>query len=138
MQGQGQRLLRSRYWTLIMVSMGNKMQMKFYCELYVSEYLEHKREKIIDSLKKNQIQPSLYVITLSQGEQNNLEFYSSLLYRQKICEKASILVVGVAAGYDDAMKLTGKIVADIYGKTKDGAVRSYIDNRQKEYEESGA
>lgn len=115
----------------------NKMQIKFYCELYVSEYLVHKRERIIEKLKKNQLQPSLYVITLSQGEQNNLEFYSSMLYRQSICEETPVFVVGLAKGYEDAIKLTGEIAADIYLKTQGGDLRDYIKGRQKEYEESG-
>ena len=55
------------------------MQTKFFCDLYVSEGWEEKKLKLIKKLQKNKLQPSVYVITLSQGKQNHLEYYSSLL-----------------------------------------------------------
>lgn len=41
------------------------MQTKFFCDLYVSEGWEKKTE-INKKLQKNKLQPSVYVITLSQ------------------------------------------------------------------------
>ena len=52
------------------------MQTKFFCDLYVSEGWEEKKLKLIKKLQKNKLQPSVYVITLSQGKQNHLEYYS--------------------------------------------------------------
>ena len=43
------------------------MQTKFFCDLYVSEGWEKKKLKLIKKLQKNKLQPSVYVITLSQG-----------------------------------------------------------------------
>lgn len=59
------------------------MQMKFYCDLYVSECWQEKRARIIKKLKQNRIQPQVYVVALSQGSQNQLEFFSSILLKQR-------------------------------------------------------
>lgn len=109
--------------------------MTFYCDLYVSEYLEKKKEKIIQKLRENKAQPSVYVITLAQGRQNHLEFYSSLLLKQHIYEDTPLFVVGIADGYDDALYLTERIVTEIYNQTKGTDVRGYIEKCQIEYEE---
>lgn len=111
------------------------MQMTFYCDLYVSEELGKKKEKILKKLSANSLQLSVYVITLAQGRQNHLEFYSSLLLKQHIYEKTPLFIVGIANGYDDALYMTEEIVTDIYAKTKDTDIRAYIEGRQKEYEE---
>ena len=75
---------------------GEKMQTKFFCDLYVSEGWEKKKLKLIKKLQKNKLQPSVYVITLSQGKQNHLEYYSSLLLKQHIFDNASLFIVGIA------------------------------------------
>lgn len=111
------------------------MQITFYCDLYVSEELETKKENVMQKLEENRLQPSVYVITLSQGEQNNLEFYSSALYKQHIYEDTPVFLVGIAKGYDDALYMTEKIVDDIYKKTRGADIRGYILEHQKEYEE---
>lgn len=111
------------------------MQMTFYCDLYVSEDLEKKKERVIKKLSENKAQPSVYVVTLAQGRQNHLEFYSSLLLKQHIYEDTPLFVVGIANGYDDALYMTENIVRDVYTVTNDVDIRGYIENRQKEYEE---
>ena len=62
------------YWMLIIIG-ENMMQIKFYYNLYVSECWQEKKEKIIKRLKANRLQPQVYVVALSQGEQNQLEFF---------------------------------------------------------------
>lgn len=111
------------------------MQMKFYCNIYVSEELKKKKEKIMQKLKHNKMQPFVYVITLAQGRQNHLEFYSSLLLKQHIYEETPLFVVGIAVGYDDALYMMEEIVKDVYNETRDADIRGYIEKRQKEYEE---
>ena len=111
------------------------MQMTFYCDLYVSEDLEKKKEEVLSKLSESKAQPLVYVITRAQGRQNHLEFYSSLLLKQHIYEDTPLFVVGIADGYDDALYLIERIAAEIYEKTKGTDIRGYIEKRQKEYEE---
>ena len=104
------------------------MQTKFFCDLYVSEGWEKKKLKLIKKLQKNKLQPSVYVITLSQGKQNHLEYYSSLLLKQHIFDNASLFIVGIANGYDGALSLIERIA------TGEVNLRKFLLDRQEEFE----
>lgn len=110
------------------------MQVKFYCDLYVSEDFETKKEKIVKKIRSNKAQPQVYVLTLAAGKQNHLEFYSSLMLRQKAFHDQQLFIVGIANGYDDALYMTQDIVEEVYEKTKDTDIRGYIESKQKEFE----
>ena len=113
------------------------MQMKFYCDLYVSECWQKKKEKIIKKLKKNRIQPQVYVIALSQGDQNELEFFSSILLKQHVFDNTEVFVVGIANGYDESLFMVRNIAEQIYAETGTADLRKYILERQKEYVKAG-
>ena len=115
------------------------MQTKFFCDLYVSEGWEKKKLKLIkklqkNKLQKNKLQPSVYVITLSQGKQNHLEYYSSLLLKQHIFDNASLFIVGIANGYDGALSLIERIAEEAYEKTGEVNLRKFLLDRQEEFE----
>jgi len=124
------------YWMLIIIG-ENMMQIKFYYNLYVSECWQEKKEKIIKRLKANRLQPQVYVVALSQGEQNQLEFFPSALLKQHVFEHARLFVVGVADGYDEALFLVEKIVQDVYEKTDKVKIRQFFLMDQAEYEKKG-
>ena len=113
---------------------GEKLQTKFFCDLYVSEGWEKKKLKLIKKLQKNKLQPSVYVITLSQGKQNHLEYYSSLLLKQHIFDNASLFIVGIANGYDGALSLIERIAEEAYEKTGEVNLRKFLLDRQEEFE----
>ena len=113
------------------------MQIKFYYNLYVSECWQEKKEKIIKRLKANRLQPQVYVVALSQGEQNQLEFFPSALLKQHVFEHARLFVVGIADGYDEALFLVEKIVQDVYEKTDNVKIRQFFLMGQAEYEKKG-
>lgn len=113
------------------------MGMKFYCDLYVSECWQEKKERIIKRLKQNRLQPQVYVIALSQGKQNHLEFFSSVLLKQHIVRDAGLFVVGIADGYDEALSIIAAVTDQIYKETADADIRRFILNRQEEYEKAG-
>lgn len=112
-----------------------RTQWKFYCDLYVSEELKWTREKIIAGLKRGELKFPVYVVTLSQSEQNHLEFFSSLLLKQHIYEDTPLFIVGVSREYFQAAELVEQIVEDVYAQTKGADIRGFIQRRQKEYEE---
>lgn len=107
--------------------------MEFYYQIYFSESLVNKKAKIIRKLKQNKIQPGIYLITLAQGRQNELEFFSILLLQQKIFHPEDLFVVGVASGYEEALELIEEITDDVYQKTKDAKIREYITREQDAY-----
>lgn len=113
------------------------MQIKLYCDLYISECLKKKKAKIIKKLKSGSLMPQTYVITLSPGEQNHLEFYSSLLLKQKFYDDTRIFVVGIADGYDECLSVVQKVTEDVYRNTGGADIRHFILERQREYEKAG-
>ena len=68
-----------------------------------------------------------------EGE-NQLEFYSTLMFRQGSVIDDDIFVVGIAGGYDDALYLVEEIAKEVYEKTGDLDIRSYIREREREEE----
>lgn len=113
------------------------MRIKLYCDLYVSEFLIRKKEKIIRKLLCNQLQPQVYVIALSKNSQNHLEIFSSAFLKQHFYEDAEIFIVGIALGYDEAISFIKQIVERVYMETGDAGLRKYILVRQEEFENAG-
>ncbi|MDD3404638.1 MAG: hypothetical protein PHQ72_15000 [Hespellia sp.] len=108
---------------------------KVYRQLYVSEFLEKKREKILQKLLNNQFQPNIYLITLAQNQEDELEFYSTFLLRQHVYEDTPIFLVGLAEGYDDALDMVEMITDEVYQKTGNTDIRNYImENENQESE----
>ena len=113
------------------------MRIRLYCDLYVSECWQEKKEKIIKRLADNRLQPRVYVITLAQGEQNYLEFFSSAFLKQRIYKETELFVVGIAAGYDEAVSMVKEITEQVFKETGDANVRRFIMVRQEEFEKAG-
>ena len=105
--------------------------MKFYRNLYVSESLEKKKDKIIQKMKKGKYPLTIYILALIEEGENQLEFYSSALLRQKMVSDEGIFVVGIAAGYDDAVYLVEDIAKEVYERTGSLDIRSYIQEQEE-------
>lgn len=110
--------------------------MKFYENLYVGESLVKKRDKIIEKLEAKKFQLNCYVIALTENQNNQIEFFDSILLMQRNYNKNDLFVVGLAGGYEEALELTKKMTEDTYRKNRDGNIRRYILEQQKEFEES--
>ena len=109
--------------------------MRFYKNLYVSESMTKKKEKVIAKLNKKKYPLNTYVIALIEEGENQLEFYSTLMFRQGSVIDDDIFVVGIvglASGYDDALYLVEEIAKEVYEKTGDLDIRSYIRERERE------
>ena len=111
------------------------MRIKCYCNLYVSQSLEKLKLQHINDLMEGNLKHSIHILTLSQGEQNHLEFYAASLLRQHIYDDAEIFVVGLAGKYEEAAALTETIVQDVLDKTNNTNIRNYILQQQKVFEE---
>ena len=104
--------------------------MRFYKNLYVSESMAKKKEK----LNKKKYPLKTYVIALIEEGENQLEFYSTLMFRQGSVIDDDIFAVGLASGYDDALYLVEEIAKEVYEKTGDLDIRSYIRKQEREEE----
>lgn len=111
------------------------MQIEFFCDMYISEDLKSKEDELKKKLLRNKLRAGTYVIALAQGEQNNLDFFSAILFRQHLFEETPFLVVGLADGYDDALYLVEEITKKVCKETGNADIRNYILNRQKEFKE---
>ena len=113
------------------------MRVKFYCDLYVSQGWQKKKTKIMKLLCRKKLHPSVYLVALAQGEQNQLEIFSSILLRQHVFDNSEVFVVGIANGYDEALYMVRDITEQIYAETGTADLREYILERQKEKVKAG-
>lgn len=109
--------------------------MKYYHALYMSEELIQKKAEIIEKLEKDKWQMEKYLVVLSKNERNHLEYFHSVLLLQKSISKDDLFVIGIANGELGAMELIEKITQEVYDETKGTDIRSFILQKQKEYEE---
>ncbi len=110
--------------------------MKYYHNLYISDSLSRKKDEIISKLESGKVQLNIYLIVLTQNEKNHLEFFDSAMLQQEIFSKQDLFLVGIAEGYSGALKLIERITRDVYIEKQDVNLRSYIIEKQKEFEES--
>ena len=68
--------------------------MKLIKNLYLSQNIIIKPEKIIHRLKKNKLIPGLYVITLPMNNSNMFDIYPQYTLIQKVYKKIELTVVG--------------------------------------------
>lgn len=106
--------------------------MKYYRHLYLSDGLEKKKDKIVRKLQKNKLQYDLYLVTLPETEQNQLEIYNSALFKQPDYPVKELFVIGLAKGYDTALELVEEITRTVYNETKGADIRSYILEKERE------
>ena len=113
------------------------MNLILYYDLYISADLEKKKDKILKKLEQNKFQRQIQLITLSQGEQNHLEFFSSYLLKQKLFQETPLFLVGIAGGYGSAVELIQKITEDTYQETGQTNIRQFLLERQEKHERGG-
>lgn len=111
------------------------IEMKYYCDLYLSEELGMKKKEILEKLEQNKTQLNKYFIVLTKSSINHLEFYDAVLLKQNIFEQSELFIVGIAEGYHGALELVEKITQEVYDKTKGTDIRRYLLERQREFEE---
>lgn len=112
------------------------MQVRCYCDLYVSSGLKSKKNQVILELMERKSQNYSYVVTLAQNEQNHLEFFPASILLQKYYNEERLFVVGLAESYQAAQYLIARIVQDVINQTGGTDIRGYIIACQNAFEES--
>ena len=110
--------------------------MKFYNKLYVSEGLKKKKEKWIKKMEAGKYPLQAYILVLKETGENQLEFYSATMLYQKYFFPNDIFVVGLAESYMEAIYLVEEITKEVFAKTGDANLRSYLLQQQQLYEEN--
>lgn len=121
---------QSLYLTVITIKRG--VPVKYYSNLYVSDSLKKKKDKVIRRLERRKIQPDLHVILLPGCGHNQLEIVNAMYLLQPGYPREDRLVVGIAKGWDDAVELVETISREVYEATGDLQLRDYIQAREQE------
>ena len=90
--------------------------MRWYERLYLGEKAKKNRFAILQSVRQEK-SSGFYVITPASNPRNLLDIYSASAIKQPYYKNSDLLIVGVAADYEDAAMLVGRIVGDVYRKT---------------------
>lgn len=109
--------------------------MKFYCNLYMDNYVLTNKKEIIQKLENNEWQLEVYVIALSNHPHNQLEIFNSAMFLQNKIRKEQVLVIGITKGYNEALELVEKIMEEVYDNTKGTDIKAYINKKQQIFEE---
>ncbi len=106
--------------------------MIWYDELYVSENIEKKIEKIKWKIQHNAGLLQMYVITLPQNQENLLEIISTKELMQKHYPKRNLVVVGVARGYEEAVTVAASIIVETMNELGTTDVKEYLRRKNKD------
>jgi hypothetical protein len=100
--------------------------MIWHKNLYVSENIHHKQNKVIWKIKHGAGQIGIYIITLASNEANLLDIIPSTDLMFKAYPKSHLHVVGLAKGYDEALSVASTIIDEVYHMTGGFDVRYYL------------
>ena len=97
--------------------------MRWYEKLYVGEKAKKHRYETIQAVRNGRPM-GFYVLAPAAGERNLLDIYPALTLKLPYYEKQDLLIVGIAADFEDAAALAGRIICEAYKKT--GGYDPYI------------
>ena len=81
--------------------------MRWYEKLYVGEKAKKHRYETIQAVRNGRPM-GFYVLTPAAGERNLLDIYPALTLKLPYYEKQDLLIVGIAADFEDAAALRRK------------------------------
>lgn len=101
--------------------------MEFYKDLYVSEKLVKRQEKIINALKQKQSLPFIHVITLPLTVDGMLEIYPAYVLMQSLYQELPIKVVGIASNRGEAGELVQEMIRDCLDEHGNVDLKQYFE-----------
>ncbi len=100
--------------------------MEWYRNLYASDSVAHKVNRIKWKINHNAGTVSVYVIAFSSNPKNLLDIIPAWELMQKSYPKKNMKIIGLAKGYQDALELVRLIIDETYQKTGTVDVRTYL------------
>lgn len=100
--------------------------MQFMGSLYVGESISDKEYKIVEKVHKGQVIPNLYLIVLSNHEDNMLELIPQWEALQKGYPKDLLRVIGIANGKKEAISMVQSIIKESLQEAGSADVRDYL------------
>lgn len=105
--------------------------MIWYDDLYVSENIEKKTEKIKWKIKHNAGLLQMYVITLPCNSRNLLEIISTKELMQRHYPKKNLVIVGMAKGYEEAVTIAATIIVETMNEFGNTNVKKYLGEKRR-------
>ena len=106
--------------------------MKWYRNLYVSNSIGDKANRIKWKINHNAGTISVYVIAFASNSQNLLDIIPAWELMQKSYPgKKEMQIIGLAKGYAEALELVCSIIEEVYQNTGDVDVKSYLRGRKR-------
>ncbi len=99
--------------------------MRWCDNLYMGEKAEKKRYQIIQDVRERG-RFGYYVLTPSPDSDNLIDILPALTFSSARYKDKDLLIIGIAADYEEAMELAGKIVADVFNLTGGFDIASYF------------
>lgn len=106
--------------------------MKWYHDLFVSDSLAGKTNKIKWKINHNAGTVSVYVIAFASNSRNLLDIIPSWELMQKSYPKRDMKIIGLAQGYEEALELVRRIVDETYQHTGSVDVWSYLREERRQ------
>ncbi|MBO4373586.1 MAG: hypothetical protein J5829_00605 [Lachnospiraceae bacterium] len=99
--------------------------MRFIERLYFGERAKRKSGRLIKRIRKGSRLTGAYVICLSEGSTDPMEFYSARLLSQDYYKTHEPTILGIAADEDEAVEVVSSIIKDCIETTGSLDVRSF-------------
>ena len=106
----------------------------WYDNLYCGEKAAKGKLRLIHRLQKGKAEPNVYILTLPENrEQNILDIYSAITFKQNHFDKKVKYVVGIAKGRDEALDVVTRLVDDMYKSGNNFNIRDYLGFYEADY-----
>ena len=101
--------------------------MRWYNHLYVGEKAAKKRFALIQKIRRGEKDWSVYVIIPALGGNNILDICSAAEFSRPHYQERDPLVLGIAAGYWEALEVAGRIVDEMYRATGGFSLEQFLE-----------
>ena len=99
----------------------------WYEHLYMGAKAKRRRFAIIQDIREKKPYADVYVITPPSNGNNILDIYPTETILKDYYEDKELLVLGIAQGYQEALKLAGRIVDEMYHRTGGFQIKEFLE-----------
>ena len=105
--------------------------MRFYERQYVGDEAKKRRYCIVQAVREGK-KTGYWILTLPSNGKNLLDLYPAMALAQPYYKEKDMLILGIAAYHDDAVRLSARIVNQVYQKTGGFDVAGFLLGNLKE------
>lgn len=101
--------------------------LKWYKNLYVGDNAKKKKKQLIRKINTGAGVLDTYLITLAANPANQLEIFSANELMQKARRKNCPMIIGICAGYQEALEMVQYLARMTYERTGTGEIRKWLE-----------